>query len=264
MSGKAAKVVITERQQVILQKLSRATTVSYRLRQRAQVILMAFAGRLNRDIACVVGLGKDQVGIWRRRWQVAFERLTVIEGLEKPADVARAIEDVLSDEHRSGGPATFTAEQLTMIFAIACEAVEESGRPVARWTQREIIDEAVKRGVVDSISESHLSTLLAKAQLQPHKSRYWLNTREKDPEVFEQQMRTVCECYLEAAALAVSFEKLTPRIRGSFRTGLNTFLHENVSDRLPTDLPDVEFPKFTDDSGIAEVCTPGDLDHQLT
>jgi len=25
-----------------------------------------------------------------------------------------------------------------MIFAVACEAVEESGRPVARWTQREM------------------------------------------------------------------------------------------------------------------------------
>lgn len=31
-------------------------------------------------------------------------------------------------------PIEFTAEQLTMIFAVTCEAVEESGRPVARWT----------------------------------------------------------------------------------------------------------------------------------
>ena len=35
-----------------------------------------------------------------------------------------------------------TAEQLTLIFALVCEAVEESGRPVTRWTQREIIDKA--------------------------------------------------------------------------------------------------------------------------
>jgi transposase len=202
MPGKAAKVVITERQQFVLLKLSRATTVAFRLRQRAQVILLAFAGQLNQDIASMVGLGRNQIGLWRRRWQAAFERLTVIEGLEEPADLARAIEDLLSDEQRSGGPTTFTAEQLTLIFAIACEAVEESGRPVARWTQREIIDEAVARGIVDSISTSHLSTLLSKAELQPHKSRYWLNTRERDPEVFEQQLRTVCACYLEARELA--------------------------------------------------------------
>ena len=30
-----------------------------------------------------------------------------------------------------------------MIFAVACEAVEESGRPVARWPQREIIVDQV-------------------------------------------------------------------------------------------------------------------------
>jgi transposase len=199
MSGKAAKVVITERQQVVLQKLSRATTVAVRLQQRAQIILLAFEGKRNQEIAAVVGLGRDQVGVWRRRWQRAFERLTLIECMEEPPGLTRAIEDVLCDEQRSGAPPTFTAEQLTMIFAIACEAVEESGRPVARWTQKEIIDEAVKRGIIESMSTSRISVLLGEAQLQPHKSKYWLNTREKDPEVFEQQARAVCEAYRDAA-----------------------------------------------------------------
>ncbi len=202
MSGKAAKVVITERQQVVLAKFSRSKTVAYRLRQRASVILLAFDGKLNSEIEGIVGLGHDQVGVWRRRWQNAFERLTIIEGIEEPARRSHAIEEVLSDEQRRGGPATFTGEQLTMIFAIACEAVEDSGRPVARWTLQEIIDEAVKRGIITSMSTSHLSSLLREAQLQPHKSRYWLNTREKDPAVFEEQTRTVCECYADAAELA--------------------------------------------------------------
>lgn len=201
MPGTAAKVVITERQQVILQQMSRSATIAFRFRQRAQVILLAFERRLNRDIESIVQLGRNQVGKWRRRWQQQFERLTLIEGLEEPADLRRAIEQVLSDEHRSGCPPTFTAEQLTMIFAVACEAVEESGRPVARWTQREIIDEVVKRGIVESLSTSHLSTLLAEAQLQPHKSRYWLNTKEEDPQVFNEQVRTVCECYQQAPKL---------------------------------------------------------------
>ena len=74
-----------------------------------------------------------------------------------------AIESVPSDEPRSGRPPTFTAAQLTLIFAVACEAVEDFGRPVARWTQRAIIDEVVKRGIVESISTSHLSDLLAEA-----------------------------------------------------------------------------------------------------
>jgi len=209
MSGKAARVVITERQQAVLQQLSRSTTVAFRLRQRAQLILLAFEKRLNRDIAETVQLGTNQVGAWRKRWQQEFERLTLIEGIEEPVELRRAIEDVLTDEQRSGRPTTFTAEQLTMIFAVACEAVEESGRPVARWTQREIIDEVIKRGIVDSISTSHMSTLLAEAQLQPHKSRYWLNTKEKDPAVFEQQMQTVCDCYERAPELLAQFDTHT-------------------------------------------------------
>jgi transposase len=209
MAGKAAGVLITERQQAILRQLSVATTVTYRLRQRATIILLAFEKRLNRDIAAIVSLGPDQVGAWRRRWQQEFERLTVIEGSNDPSDLRRAIEELLADEQRSGRPPTFTAEQLTMIFSVACEAVEDSGRPVARWTQLEIIDEVIKRGIIKSISTSHMSTLLAEAQLQPHKSRYWLNTKEKDPEIFKQQMQTVCECYQQAPELLVQFDTHT-------------------------------------------------------
>lgn len=125
MLGKAAKVVITERQRDILQQMSRSVTIAFQLRQRAQIILLAFEGRLNSEIEFIVGLGPDAVGRWRKKWQQNFERLTLVEGLEEPADLRRAIEDVLSDEQRSGRPCTFTAEQFTMIFAVACEAVED-------------------------------------------------------------------------------------------------------------------------------------------
>lgn len=64
MSGKAASVVITERQQVVLQQLSVATTVAYRLRQRAKIILLTFERQLNREVAAIVSLGMDQVGAW--------------------------------------------------------------------------------------------------------------------------------------------------------------------------------------------------------
>jgi len=62
MPGKAAKVVITERQQDILQLMSRSATIAFRLRQRAQIILLAFEGRHNSDIEDVVGLGHDAIG----------------------------------------------------------------------------------------------------------------------------------------------------------------------------------------------------------
>ena len=51
MSGKAAKVMLTERQQGILEQIIRSTTDSRRLVQRARLILLAFAQRHNVVIA---------------------------------------------------------------------------------------------------------------------------------------------------------------------------------------------------------------------
>ena len=34
--------------------------------------------------------------------------------------------------------------------------------------------------------------------MKPHRSRYWLNTKESDPAVFQQQVETVCETYAAA------------------------------------------------------------------
>lgn len=198
MPGKAAKITITESQQEILRTFSRATTAPSRLRQRAAIILMAFDGLLNEDIAERVGLTHRQVGRWRRRWATAWNRLIDIECCESRARLRRAIEAVLGDEPRPGAPAKFTPEQVTQILAVACEPPEKSGRPITHWTAHELTDEVVKRGIVTSISPSQVSRYLREAALQPHKSRYWLNTTEKDPQRFAEQVKAVCDTYLAA------------------------------------------------------------------
>ena len=201
MSGKAAKIRLTEKQEDILQQIMRSTTAPKRLGQRVSVILLAFAGAFNGTIANSVGLARKQVGLWRRRWQQSFDALVAIECRETHAELRRAIEDVLSDAPRSGSTGTFTAEQVTHILAVACEPPEQSGRPIDRWTHRELADEVIRRGIVPSISVSQVGRYLAQAELQPHRSKYWLNTKEKDPEIFEQQVQIVCQTYLEAPEL---------------------------------------------------------------
>ena len=201
MSGKAAKIVLTEEQQSILERLHRSRTAPQRLVQRANIILLAFTGVSNVGIALEVGLGRKQVGLWRRRWQQSFDALVAIECRETQAELRRAIENVLSDAPRTGSTGTFTAEQVTQVLAVACEPPEQSGRPIDRWTHRELADEVIVREIVQSISVSQVGRYLAQAELQPHRSKYWLNTKEKDPAVFQQQVETVCQTYLEAPAL---------------------------------------------------------------
>lgn len=62
------------------------------------------------------------------------------------------IEEVLTDEPRSGAPVTFSAEQVTQIIAIACSDPLASGRPISHWSGKEIATEAVKRTIVETIS----------------------------------------------------------------------------------------------------------------
>ena len=201
MSGKAAKIRLTERQYQVLQEIRRSTTASKRLLQRVNVILMAFSGGLNQTIAAEVDLTGKQVGLWRRRWQQSYDALVAVECRESQAALRRMTEEVLNDAPRIGSPGKFTAEQVTQILAVACELPEKSGRPIDRWTHRELADEVIRRTIVPTISVSQVGRYLAQAALQPHRSKYWLNTKEKDPEVFRQQVENVCQTYLQAPQL---------------------------------------------------------------
>ena len=193
MSGKAAKVRLTEKQHAILQQIVRSATASRRLVQRAQLIVLAFDGMFNRVIADTVALHRKQVGLWRRRWKQSFEALVAIECRESQAALRRAIEEVLGDAPRGGSSGKFTAEQVTQVLAVACEPADQSGRPIDEWTGRELADELIHRGIVPSISTSQVNRYLAEAELQPHRKKYWLNTTEKDPHLFEQQVQIVCQ-----------------------------------------------------------------------
>jgi transposase len=198
MPGKAARILITETQQQILIALRDARTSPKHLAQRAAIVLLGFQKVRNEEIAVEIGVGRHQVGLWRRRWQDDWERLTKIECGESRAVLERAIRQTLSDAPRPGSPGKFTAEQIAQIFALACEPPENSGRPITHWTHAELADEAMKRGIVESISATRIGELLREAKLQPHKTRYWLNTKEKDPQAFQEQVETVCQTYLEA------------------------------------------------------------------
>ncbi len=229
MPGKAARIPLSEKQLEILQRINRESTAPVRLVQRCRIILMGFEGRLNEDIAAEVDLHRRQVGLWRRRWQQSFEALIAIECSETTAALRKAIEDVLSDAPRPGSPGTFTAEQVTQIIAIACEPPANSGRPITHWTGREIADEAIKRGIVESISVSQVNRYLRSAALQPHRCRYWLNTKEKNAELFQAQVEQVCQTYLQAPQL--SFQCNTHTVCTDEMTGVQAL--ERNAETIP-------------------------------
>ena len=160
MPGMAAKVIITERQQQLLQTMAFSRGCPQGLAHRAEIILLAFEGLKNEEIAKKLNCERHGIGIWRKRWQKAFHQLTVIECMEKTPALREAISDVLGDRPRAGCGGKFTAEQIAQILTVACEPPEKSGRPVTHWTPRELTDEVIKRGIVTAISVRHVGRFL--------------------------------------------------------------------------------------------------------
>jgi putative transposase len=108
-----------------------------------------------------MGMTRNTVIKWRGRWQDNQDRVDALEDAEvSEKDVREAVENILADAPRSGAPPTFTAEQVVQIVAIACEDPARSGRPVTHWTPEEVADEAIQRGVVESISPRQVGRFL--------------------------------------------------------------------------------------------------------
>lgn len=238
MSGKAAKVECTEKQMEVLEQIIKSPRSEVRLVARANIIWHAFYGKNNSEISDIVELDRGQVGVWRIRWKRSFDALVAIECRETFAQLVRSVEEVLSDAPRSGRPATFTPEQVTQILAVACEDPALSNRPISLWTRREITDEVIKRKIVDNISVGQVGRYLDETALQPHRTKYWLNTKEKDPVKFQSQVELVCQTYMDANRLFFQENTFTicldemPSIQAIERNGKSTPVQPNQPIRI--------------------------------
>ena len=128
---------------------------------RARIILAAAAGDTNTAIAGDLGVHVDTVRKWRRRF--CSERLAG-----------------LADRPRSGRPRTFTAVQVAQVKALACELPVDSDVPLAKWSCPDLAAEAVRRGVVISVSASSVRRWLAGDAIKPWQHRSWIFPRDPD------------------------------------------------------------------------------------
>jgi len=167
---KPKQIRLTERQRTTLEQIVRRAQSPQCMVLRSKIILMADDGLRNQPIADDLGVHVQTPRRWRKRWAKSAERLAVADGKMTDKELRQLIEEVLSDQPRSGTPATFTAEQICQIVAISCEPPEESGRPVTHWTPTELADEAVKRNIVESISPRSVGRFLKgrRPETTPH------------------------------------------------------------------------------------------------
>jgi len=149
---KPATIELSEKERQALERLALRHTTGQQKAQRARIVLKAAEGKNHATVARELRISVDMARLWRRRWL----------GLQAIAWDDLSVEERLEDLPRPGTPARLTADQICQMEQMTCEAPEKAGRPISQWTGREIADELVKRGIVDTISARHASRLLKK------------------------------------------------------------------------------------------------------
>ena len=148
---KAPPVCLAEDERQELLALIRAHKTPQHFSFRAQIILYLAEGYTTREVARLLGTSCLTVRRWRRHW-LTRHNCTVLERLY--------------DAPRPGTPATFSAELWCQIMALACEPPADTERPISHWTPREVAAEAIKRGIVETISERHVGRFLKSGRPQ--------------------------------------------------------------------------------------------------
>jgi putative transposase len=153
---KPPEVKLTDEEREGLEKLIRRHNTPQQIALRGRIVLAAADGKNNAQIARELGIAVRTARHWRDRWLIL-----------QPIDLDDlSVEERLEDLPRPGAPPRITTNQRCKIEAMACEAPEESGRPISHWTNREIADEIMKRGIVDQISARHAGRLLKRCRTQ--------------------------------------------------------------------------------------------------
>ena len=153
---------MTAPQRRILERIVRRQTSPQQQVRRAKIVLVAADGANNEQTGQRVGVAEDTARTWRARWAAAGEALLAADAEGGEEALERVVLGVLADEPRPGAPATFSPEQICRIVALACTPPADAGRPLDHWTPRELADEAVRQGIVATISATSVGRFLGR------------------------------------------------------------------------------------------------------
>jgi hypothetical protein len=113
----------------------------------------------------------------------------------------RLVREIFADRPRTGAPCSYSIEQYTQIVALALRQPSEYARPITHWSARELADEIRIQGIAPGISPRQVQRFLDQADLQPHRSEYWLNPKIDDQAEYGRQVAEICGLYSHASEL---------------------------------------------------------------
>jgi len=168
----AKRIVVSAEDRVALRGIVRSRTCERRMLERARIVLLAAEGLSAPVIAERVGCSEKLVKRWRSRYEQG--------GIE-----------ALRDAPRSGAPLRHGPETRALLIAKACTRPPDSehGARRERWTYEQL-------GAEVGMSASQAHVILARADIKPHRTDYWIMS-DFSREGFCERMIEVCGLYLD-------------------------------------------------------------------
>ncbi len=186
MPALAKSVEIAADDQAGLERIVRSSTAEVRMVERAQIVLCAAEGRSAAEIGRLVGCSTNTAQKWRSRYEQ--------DGIAG-----------LRDLPRSGKPLIYSQADRARLIAKACTRPPETpeGAQQERWTYEQL-------GQAVGMSRAQAHTILARADIKPHLTDYWVMSDFSDPE-FEERLKGVCGLYVNPPenVLVVSIDEKT-------------------------------------------------------
>lgn len=174
--------VFTEQERKQLERIRRSRTEEKRHTVRAAILLDSAAGWSDQAIARELGVNRN----------------TVVLCMQKC--LRFGVEAALGELPRSGKPRRLSDAAIAWVQNCACQKPKDVGYAQELWTYRLLTKHIRQHGPaagyteLGQLSRSKLHKILTKAELRPHKVRYYVERR--DPE-FEQKMAAVLHVYKE-------------------------------------------------------------------
>jgi transposase len=170
-SPAAVPIELSEDERRALEAWTRRRTSAAALSQRARIVLACASGESNTEIARRMGVHRNTVGLWRRRF--SEYRL-----------------DGLLDEPRPGQPRKISDEQVEEVIA---KTLEQTPRDATHWSTRSMAAEV-------GLNQTAVARIWRAFGLQPHRQDTW--KLSKDP-LFVDKVRDVVGLYLNPPERAV-------------------------------------------------------------
>lgn len=185
-------MVASAEHELELRQVVRCGCSEHRIVVRARIVLLTvFEGLTLSEAARLCGVSRPTVRKWTRRFQAA-------PGLR-----------ALDDAPRSGRPRVRTERDDAVVISLGCQEPGLHDRLDVRMTQSLIAELAALQGT--KLSRSTVQRILATAEVQPHRERYYLFTPKDRPD-YVARRDAICDLYmadLPADEVVVCFDEKT-------------------------------------------------------